>query len=143
MWAEALAGAKVCVCVYTHVHVGRCVGADKRKGLQLKEGGEILSGKAGRRMVTDMAGNSCRWEEQYDGRLVLRYKDSLQMSSQPLKLLIDQWECVLVLLYSLLGYEVSNSRSMQKAFPKKLLVKASTKKRSYTTAVIAKNRIAL
>lgn len=109
--------ACLCACVYMHVYVGRCVGAEKRKGLQLKEGGEILSGKAGRRMVTDMAGKSCRWEEQYDGRLVLRCKESLQMSSQPLMLLIDQWECVLVLLYSLLEYETSNSRSVQKAFP--------------------------
>ena len=58
----------VCLCVYMHVCVGGCVGAEESTGLRLKEGEVILSGKAERRMERDMAGDSCKWEEQYGGR---------------------------------------------------------------------------
>lgn len=72
MWADALAGAKVCVsvraCVCVSVCVGGCVGTEESKGFHLKEGEEILSGKAERRMEREMFGSSCKWEEQYGGQ---------------------------------------------------------------------------
>lgn len=43
------------------------MGAEESSGLRLKEGEEILSGKAERRMERDMVGDSCKWEEQYGG----------------------------------------------------------------------------
>lgn len=48
------------------------MGAEKRRGLRLTEGDEILSGKAERRMEGDMVGDSCKWEEQYGGRLAVK-----------------------------------------------------------------------
>lgn len=71
MWAEALAGEKVCVSMHAHaracVFVGGCVGAEESRGLRLKEGEEISSGKAERRMERGIVGDSCKWEEQYGG----------------------------------------------------------------------------
>lgn len=74
MWAEAQAGAKVSMRAHARacVCVGGRVGAEKRRGLRLKEGDEILSGKAERRMEGDTVGDSCKWEEQYGGRLVVK-----------------------------------------------------------------------
>lgn len=67
MWAEALAGAEVCVRLHmcVCVCVGGCVGTEESRGL--KEGEEIWSGKAERRMEKDMVYDSCKWEEQYGG----------------------------------------------------------------------------
>lgn len=49
MWAEAVAGAKVCVSVQVRALCWRlCVGAEKSRELRLKEGEELLSGKAER-----------------------------------------------------------------------------------------------
>lgn len=80
MWAEALAGAKV-----SRVYAGACVRAcvlegvwALKQGERLEEGEEMLSGKSGEEKTEDGGRcGSCRWEEQYGRRRLVRCTDGL------------------------------------------------------------------